>query len=296
MSEDTQGNSTTDTQQEVAENAVFDSSDNFFDNLDQSVNGMVSEGEETQKTTEVTRSESDTEQVTHKESQSAPNNVDWEKRYKDSSKEAVKMSQQLNDLKPFVPVLDAMKRDSGLVDHVRSYLENGGKPNESVKDRLGLDEDFVFDQQEAIENPDSDSAKLMQAHIDGLVQSRVNNVLTREKQNAQQMHPRFMQQKQETDFMQKNGMTPEEFNQFKTEAKSRKLPLDDIHFLINKDKTVKNVANNTKQDMLNQMKNVRNIPTSSSDSNNQGSNKKSTDDSVFDGMAGLDGDLDNLFG
>ena len=296
MSEDKQGNSEIDNQQENVESAVFDSSDNFFDNLDQSVNGMVSEGEETQKTTEVTRSESDTEQVTHNESQSAPNNVDWEKRYKDSSKEAVKMSQQLKDLKPFVPVLDAMKRDSGLVNHVRSYLESGGKPNKSVKDELGLDEDFIFDQQEAIENPDSDSAKLMQAHIDGIVQSRVNQVLTREKQNAGQMQQKFMQQKQEADFMKKNGMTPEEFNQFKTEAQSRKLTLDDIHFLINKDKTVTNVANNTKQDMLNQMKNVRNIPTSSSDSNNQGSNKKSANDSVFDSMAELDGGLDNLFG
>jgi len=296
MSEDKQGNSEVDNQQENVEKAVFDSSDNFFDNLDQSVNGMVSEGEETQKTTEVTRSESDTEQVTHNESQSAPNNVDWEKRYKDSSKEAVKMSQQLKDLKPFVPVLDAMKRDSGLVNHVRSYLENGGKPNKSVKDELGLDEDFIFDQQEAIENPDSDSAKLMQAHIDGIVQSRVNQVLTREKQNAQQMQTRFMQQKQEADFMKKNNMTPEEFNQFKAEAQSRKLTLDDIHYLINKDKTVANVANNTKQDMLNQMKNVRNIPTSSSDSNNQGSNKKSANDSVFDTMADLDGGLDNLFG
>lgn len=296
MSEDKQGNSEVDNQQENVEKAVFDSSDNFFDNLDQSVNGMVSEGEETQKTTEVTRSESDTEQVTHNESQSAPNNVDWEKRYKDSSKEAVKMSQQLKDLKPFVPVLDAMKRDSGLVNHVRSYLENGGKPNKSVKDELGLDEDFIFDQQEAIENPDSDSAKLMQAHIDGIVQSRVNQVLTREKQNAQQMQARFMQQKQEADFMKKNNMTPEEFNQFKSEAQSRKLTLDDIHYLINKDKTVANVANNTKQDMLNQMKNVRNIPTSSSDSNNQGSNKKSANDSVFDTMADLDGGLDNLFG
>ena len=48
--------------------------------------------------------------------------------------------------------------------------------------------------------------------------------------------------------------------------------------------------------MLNQMKNVRNIPTSSSDSNSQGNAKKSTDDSIFDSMADTDGGLDNLFG
>ena len=296
MSEEIQGNSKAPEQQN-AEDAVFDSSDNFFDNLENSVNGMVSEGSEVQEnTTEVTRSESGTEQVTHNESQTAPSNVDWEKRYRDSSKEAVKMASQLKNLKPFVPVLDAMKRDSGLVDHVRSYLKNGGKPNQSVKDQLGLEEDFVFDQQEAMENPDSDSAKLMNAHIDGLVQNRVSQVLTREKQNAQVMQKQFVQKKQEKEFMNKHGMTEEEFAQFKQSAKSRRLELDDIHYLLNKDKTAKNVANNTKQDMLNQMKNVRDIPTSSSDSNNQGDNKKSADDSIFDGMVGLDGGLDNLFG
>ena len=296
MSEEIQGNSETADQQQ-AEQSVFDSSENFFANLEESVNGMISEGSEVQeKTTEVTRGESGPTMETHEESQTAPNNVDWEKRYKDSSSEATKMAAQLRDLKPFVPVLDAMKRDSGLVDHVRGYLKNGGKPNQSVKDKLGLDEDFIFDQQEAMENPDSDSAKLMNAHIDGLVQNRVNQVLTREKQNAQVMQKQFVQKKQEKEFMTKHGMTEEEFAQFKEQAKSRRLELDDIHYLLNKDKAATNVANNTKQDMLNQMKNVRNIPTSSSDSNNQGDNKKSADDSIFDNLAGSDGGLDNLFG
>ena len=295
MSENKQGNSIPENQQS-AENSVFDSSDNFFDNLDQSVNGMVSEGEETQTTTEVTRSEDGTEQVTHQGSQSAPNNVDWEKRYKDSSRAAIGMANELKGLKPFVPVLNAMKRDSGLVDHVRGYLENGGTPNKSVKESLGLDEDFQYDQQDAMENPDSDSAKVMNAHIDGVVQSRVNQVLTREKQNANQMQQKFVQKKQETEFIEKHGMTQEEFGQFKQQAQTRKLKLDDIHYLLNKDKAATNVANNTKKDMLSQMKNVRNIPTTASDSNNQGSNQKNPDDKLFDGMLGLDGDVDNLFG
>ena len=96
--------------------------------------------------------------------------------------------------------------------------------------------------------------------------------------------------------IKKHGMTSEEFAQFKQQAQSRRLELDDIYYLLNKDKAAKNVANNTKQDMLNQMKNVRDIPSSSSDSNSQGSAKKSTDDSVFDNLAGSDGGLDNLFG
>ena len=293
MSNDNQGNS-------KSVDTVLDSGSDFFDSLEQSVNGVVAQGgEDTQQATQETRSESGPQafqpQETHNASQ-GPNNVDWEKRYKDSSKEAIKMAGELKNLQPFVPVLNAMKRDSGLVDHVRNYLVEGGKPNKSVKEQLGLDEDFSFDQQDAMDNPDSDSAKLMNAHIDGLVQSRVNQVLTREKQNAGQMQKKFMQKKHEADFVKKHGMTSEEFAQFKEQAKSRRLELDDIHYLINKDKAAKNVANNTKKDMLDQMKNVRNIPTSASDSNSQGNAKKSADDSIFDSMADTDGGLDNLFG
>ena len=46
--------------------------------------------------------------------------------------------------------------------------------------------------------------------------------------------------------------------------------------------------------MLNQMKNVRDIPTTASDSNNQGKTKTASD-SLFDSIVGLDG-TDNLFG
>ena len=48
--------------------------------------------------------------------------------------------------------------------------------------------------------------------------------------------------------------------------------------------------------MLSQMKNVRNMPTSASDSNSQGSGKKGAADSIFDGLLDLDGSVDNLFG
>ena len=81
-----------------------------------------------------------------------------------------------------------------------------------------------------------------------------------------------------------------------TEIAFYKLSLDDIYYLVNKDKAATNVANNTKQDMLKQMKNVRNIPASASDSNNQGNSQKSPDDTLFEGMLGLDDDVDNLFG
>ena len=83
---------------------------------------------------------------------------------------------------------------------------------------------------------------------------------------------------------------------FKRAAQNRRMTLDDVYYLLNKDRANQNIANSTKQDMLNQMKNVRNIPTSASDSNSQGTAQKSQTDSMFDSMLGSDGDIDNLFG
>jgi hypothetical protein len=237
------------------------------------------------------------EQVTHTSQTEGPNDVDWEKRYKDSSRQAQKMYGQLKNLKPFVPVLEAMKNDSGLVQHVRDYLENGGAPAKTVQERLGLGEDFVYDQTEALENPDSDSAKVFNAHVDSMVNGRVQSILQKEKQQAVQTQRQIKVKQQEVDFRKKHPeMTDEQYASMMNQAKSHVLSLDDIHYLVNRDTTNKNVANATREDMLNQMKNVRDIPASASGANSQGNDSKNIQDEVFDALLGSDGDIDNLFG
>ena len=292
MSEEIQGNS-------EVQNNTNDSSD-FFNRLEDSVNGIVQEGEG-QRNTEVTQSESGSEQVPHVESQGS--NVQWEnennpykKRYQDSSREAVRMNQRLRDLTPFVPVLNAMKNDSGLVEHVREYLQSGGKPDKSIKKQLNLSDDFEYDPNEAVENPDSDSAKVMQAQIDKVVDNRVNDVLSKEKQKSALTQRKLYQRKAEVDFIKKHNMSKEQYIDFKRSAQNRRMTLDDVYYILNKDKASQNIANSTKQDMLNQMKNVRNIPATASDSNNQGTAQKSQTDNVFDAMMDSDGNVDNLFG
>tara|TARA_R110002020_G_scaffold107738_3_gene250056 strand:- start:1414 stop:2313 length:900 start_codon:yes stop_codon:yes gene_type:complete len=292
-----QGNPGSDTE---VQDQVLGSSD-FFDQLEGSVNGMVSEGQ-TQTEAEVTPSESGSKQVTHVESQSGSNNANWDsddnpykKRYTDSSREAVKMNDELRSLKPFVPVLEAMKKDSGLVNHVRDYLKSGGAPAKSVKERLNLDEDFEFDGTDAVSNPDSDSAKVLNAHVDGMVQQRVGQMLSGEKKKSAAMQKEFLRKRQEAEFKKRNNMSEDQYQEMVAKAKDYTLSLDDVHYLLNRDKTAANVAKSTKKDMLNQMKNVRDIPTSASDSNNQGKTQDANS-MVFDDILGLDGDVDNLFG
>ena len=283
---------------ETAEAQSNEGSETFFNDLEQQVNGGIID-----ETAEVTQQEiSGSEQVTHNTQSVGSENVepqtvngtDWKKRYEDSSREAVKLSEQYRNVEPFVPVLEAMKNDSGLVDHVRDYLKNGGKPAQSVQERLGLDEDFVFDAND-IADPDSDSAKVMNAHVDSMVQQRVGQMLNVEKQRAQKIQQSQARVAEERSFMQKNNMSEDQFNSFKEKAQQHVMTLDDVNYLLNRNQNNTNVANSTKAEMLNQMKNVRNMPTSASGANSQGQ-QRSESDEVFDLINGFDNDVDNLFG
>ena len=282
---------------EAAEAQTDTGSSDFFDQLENEVNGGIIDN------TEVTQNQtSGSEQVTHVQhddgsdnvKQSSNDSTDWKKRYEDSSREAVRLSDQYKQVEPFVPVLEAMKNDSGLVDHVRDYLKNGGQPAKSVQEQLGLDEDFVFDANE-ITDPDSDSAKVMNAHVDGLVKQRVNEMTEAEQKRAAEIQRAKVMKDQEIAFKQKHSMTDEDFENFKAQAKTHTMTLDDINYVLNKDKVAANVAQSTKKGMLNQMQNVRNMPTSASGANSQGTNK-SQDREVFENILGFDDNVDNLFG
>ena len=282
---------------EAAEATQTEGSEDFFNQLENEVNGAIIDD------TEVTQSQpSGSEQVTHTTQDNGSNNVDqstdsvdWKKRYEDSSREAVRLSDQYKSVEPFVPVLEAMKNDSGLVDHVRNYLVNGGQPAKSIQDQLDLGEDFVFDQQEAMTDPDSDSAKLMNAHVDKMVQGRVNQMLEAEKGRAQQIQQARTRSTEEKTFKERHSMSEKQFETFKAKAQEHVMTLDDVNYLLNRDANNTNVANSTKKDMLNQMKNVRNMPTSASGANSQDPGRSESDD-VFDAIKGLDDGVDNLFG
>ena len=280
-------------QELTAGNPDSGSGDDFFERMEAAVNGGIVDD---QPQNEVTPSvNSGPETVTHVEQPTDPNsNVDWEKRYKDSSREAQRMAGELKDLKPFVPVLEAMKDDSGLVDHVRGYFENGGAPVKNIKEKLGLNEDFMYNEQEAMENPESDSAKVFEAHVNSMVNNKVDGILKDERTKAVGVQKQIKAKQQEVAFKEKHKMSEEDYATLVEEAKNHTLSLDDIHYLLNKDKTKTNIANSTKADMLKQMKTARDIPTTASGTNSQGSNNTHYDD-VFDAIVGTDSIVDNLF-
>ena len=293
MEDKTQGNP------EAVDNAVFGSETSFFDALEDDVNGVVAdEAEAKVEETPQNVDPNTTEPTSTQEVSDTPSRENWTKRYGDSTREAQKIRAELNELKPFVPVLEAMKKDSGLVEHVRGYFQNGGDVPNNVKDELRLGEDFQFDTEELVTDPASDSRKVFNTMVDKVVKKRANQILENEKQEAQKMNNKIQAQNEAKEFKERNGLSDEEFQAFLDDAETRfrsgHLTFDDMYHLINRNKVNANVANSTKEDMLKQMKGVRDIPTSQSNTNNAGTTA-STNDSLFDALLGVDGNLDNLF-
>ena len=283
-----------------AEDGVFGSGDSFFNALDNEVNGVVTDEVEPQGEVQATR-EPEVEQTTQPQADPVvTDGTDWEKRYRDSSREAQRLKAQLDELKPFVPVLDAMKKDSGLVDHVRGYFQNGGEVPGNVKEQLKLDEDFQFDTDDLVNNADSDSRKVFNTMVDKIVNKRASEILEREKQENIKYARKQKTKAMAHDFMKRSGMSEEQFAEFVVNARDRfstqTLSFDDMYMLMNQQNVNKNVANAAKEDMLSQMKNVREMPTSQSGSNNAGGAKASPDDNIFDSLLDVDGNLDNMFG
>ena len=117
-----------------------------------------------------------------------------------------------------------------------------------------------------------------------------------ERAKNQQLAQAKAMKEQEIAFMKKNNMSREDFDTFKNKAKTHRMTLDDVNYVLNRDKVSANVAQSTKKDMLNQMKNVQNMPTTASGANSQGSGHKSQDREVFENILGFDSGTDNLFG
>tara|TARA_R100001463_G_scaffold46595_2_gene95215 strand:- start:1455 stop:2327 length:873 start_codon:yes stop_codon:yes gene_type:complete len=290
MSEDQQA-----VTQDAVEDSVFGSAEGFFDDLDREVNGAIRDDEEPQENQQVSE-EPQKENPLFTEIEEAPQkeDTDWKKRYSDSSREAQKMKQELDEFGRFKPYIEALQNDEGLVNTIRDYVQNGQKPKE-LKEELSLPEDFVFDIDEAVSNPNSDSSKVFSTMIDRAVSSRVDSKLTAEKQATQQSMQKAERDKQAEAFKQKSGISDTDFNDMMDWANKHQIGFEDIYLLKNKDLYMSNVAKSTKGDMLKQMKAVRSIPTTASNTNSQ-AKTVDANDQVFDTILGLDNQVDNLFG
>ena len=278
------------TEQSVPEsdiqNAIFDesASGDFFAELDQSVNNGIQEKELTQSTSEI----GDNTPSSPSEVQQQDSNEVLQKRYSDSSREAKRLNGKLNELEPYMPILDAMREDPNLIQHVRNYFEGGGQAPQTMTEKLQLSEDFMFDADDAFGNPDSDSARVLGATVDGIVQQRLGQALQGQRAENQRLT-------KETTFRNKHDMSDEEWNDFVAYAKGKSLELDDIYYLKNRQNRDTKIADDARNKVATQMKKAQDQPRSLATAGSVPV-EKTQEDSVFDAIVGLDSELESAFG
>ena len=261
---------------------IFNSED-FFESLDNSVNSGILD-EPSQTTSEKT---SGNTQSSPSEVQPQDDNEVLQKRYSDSSREAKRLNGKLKEIEPYMPILDAMREDPNLISHVRNYFEGGGQTPQTMAEKLQLPEDFEFDSDEAFSTPDSDSAKVLGATIDGIVNRRLSGALQSQRAENQRLT-------KESSFRQKHQMNDEQWETFVDFAKSKSLELDDIYYLMNRNNRDEKIADNTRQEIQDKMRQVQNNPATLATAGST-QVESSPDDSVFDAILGSDNELEKAF-
>jgi len=271
--------------------ANFDEmSDDFFSALDSSVNGGIldesspltsdiSSDNTLTSPSEVQPQVSDTTEIVDVET--------IQKRYSDSSREAKRLNSQLQELEPYMPILDAMRDDPNLITHVRNYFEGGGQTPQNMAEKLNLPEDFVFDADDAFATPKSDSAKVLGATIDGIVERRLGKALKGQKTENHRLA-------KEATFRQKHEMNDDTWSTFVDFAKSKSLELDDIYYLMNRKGRDGKIADSTRREMQDKMREVQQQPGSLATTGGA-QVEKSPDDRVFEVLLGAESELEKAF-
>ena len=254
------------------------SSEDFFEALDRNVNGLI---QDEVQTTSAPQQDPDP-QISQEDLGSL------EKRYSDSSREAKRLNSRLKELEPYLPVLDAMREDPNLISHVRNYFEGGGQAPESMKDKFELDEDFVFDPDEAMSDTGSDSAKVLNATIDGVVQRRLNETLSKQQMENSRLSD-------EASFRAQHDLTQDQWVDFTKFAKNKTLELEDILYLKNRETREQNIAKEASKGVAAHMRDTQSRPRSLATSGSAQVDK-SADDQIFDSILGSDREFDNIFG
>ena len=298
MTKENEGNSEQ-VVEEVMDTMVEDSNADFFDALETQVNGAIQDTPAEQAVQEPV-SDQVTPQV-DSSSREVPQNSNWEDesnpykvRYSDSTREAQRMKAENDKLKPYESLIGVLEQDAELVDIVRGYLDKGTKPD--MKQSLDLGDDFVFDMDEAISDPDSKSAQVFNTIVDKRADQKAGDRIAAERQKAQQAAQKRNMQSQTKQFVDANKMNKDEFSELSKWAQTHQLSWDDINFLKNRDKANAKIANNSKQQVLDQMKNVQSMPATASAAGGENPGDRDHNDSIFDLIQKADNNLDNVFG
>jgi hypothetical protein len=261
--------------------------DSFFGGLEKTVNGAIFDDESDDNTLaadEESRNESSEsgQEVVNDELETL------KKRYADSSKEAKKLASKLKDYQQYdqlIPVLQVMRDDPNLLKQVRSYLEDGSTPQSVIKN-LNIPEDFVFDGDEAIKDPNSDSAKVFNAMVDTAVTRRMSLAKQEDARRQQIDNTKRTEEEALLELQKQHGLTDDQLAEFVNWAKTETLTLDHLWFLKNRDKRDQQILNESFEERQKQLEKMKGTPRTLA-SKNAESKGMSEDDMIFDAILGV---------
>lgn len=196
----------------------FDS-DAFFKVLEQQVNGQVYNAPAAMTGNVDNNSEGD-----NSDDKGTVTDAELEalrKRYEASSAEGKRLSEELKTLKEYEPVINAIRNDPKLTETILGYLNNGPSGNPQG---LQLPEDFIFNMEDALSDPNSESAK----YFGQMVDQRAKTIV--DQQTAQQTK-QFEEQRALQGVKEKFDLNDDQVRELIEYANSRPLRIEDVYYL-----------------------------------------------------------------
>ena len=201
-------------------------------------------------------------------------------RYSESSSEAKRLKAQLKDQEEFASIGKLVADDEKLQEVLFNY-SRGGKTPEATQNELKLPEDFIFDGDEAIRNPDSLSGKLLVSMVDKRAEQIADQKLNATFKKKEQDSAKAAQAADEARFRKENNLTQDQFDDFLSWAKETPYTLDFLYSNYNRKDRENKIAKSSTLDKIKQMKKMRETPTSMASKGEPGTEEISHDDEVF---------------
>ncbi len=215
--------------------------------------------------------------------------------YSASSREAIRLNEELKKVEPYKELLGTIASDGNLQEMIFNYLHSGGQVPDQTADKLNLPEDFIFDPDEALKNPNSDSAKA----LNGLIEKSANRIadakFNKYMQEQEKKSTAAERNTQRRLFMQENKLDEDQMAEFENWMKSTDLTLGMFYNIYQGKDRDKKIAANAVKNKINRLKQNSDMPASLAGAGETGEEKASVEDQLFDAIIGKTLPMNNIF-
>ena len=188
-------------------------------------------------------------------------------------------------------ILEGMRQliesNQQLTEQNQSLMQNVAIPQaqqeaepKSLKEALGLDDTFVYDSEQAIQDPNSDSGRYRRAEI--MLEVRRQGSEQREVDARDQALEDYRVEKKA--FIAAHQMNETQWKAFEAKAANVPVSLEDLYLLQNKDRFAQNIARSTVDQRIQQRASMNQINPSLASSQGDMAPQPQTDDDLFNKM------------